>query len=300
MVALRFFQWLMLTEAFFITLHLTLFSQLVYDLFSPKGSTLEEKYRNLSVFFLFNCFFYTSFYFHSLIEFYFFSLKKSFFDTNYLGLVLIIAILFTYTSKNKKGSFHFLSSLFLSPFLFFLFFGQEKYSLFSIPFYGLQLLKSQNPLLTIILSLLLLLRDLKIRWFLCILIVSIFGSYVNNLNVVLQKISPPSIYSRYIPSEFFFTDDYLLIEEEEGVYSHTREEEIEEPIYRFTMKPLRFLTRKERQDIQRIIANMEFPIVLKEESIIYIYELYRSYRGSVFKVIYNTKSGEVKIEGSLF
>ena len=300
MVALRFFQWLMLTEAFFITLHLTLFSQLVYDLFSLKGTTLEEKYRNLSVFFLFNSFLYTSFYFHSLIDFYFFTLKKSFFDTNYLGLILLITILLSYTSKDRKGSFHFLCSLFLSPFLFFLFFGQEKYSLFSFSFYGLQLLKSQNPLLTIIFSLLLLLRDIKIRWFLCILIVSIFGSYVNNRKAVLHKISPLSIYSRYIPSEFFFTDDYLLIEEEEGVYSHTREEEIEEPIYRFTMKPLRFLTKRERQDIQRIIANMEFPIVLKEESTIYIYELYRSYRGSIFKVIYNTKNGEVKIEGSLF
>ena len=53
-------------------------------------------------------------------------------------------------------------------------------------------------------------------------------------------------------------------------------------------------------DIQRIISNMEFPIVLKDESTIYIYELYRSYRGSIFKVIYNTKNGEIKIEGSLF
>ena len=290
----------MLTEAFFITLHLTLFSQLIFDLFSFKGSTLEEKYRNLSVFFLFNSFLYASFYFHSMIDFYFFSLKKSFFDTNYFGLFFFISIILSYISKDRKGSFHFLCSLFLSPFVFFLFFGQEKYSLFAISFNGLQLLKSQNPLLTIIFSLLLLLRDFKIRWFLCVLIVSILGSYVNNRKSVLHKISPPSIYSRYIPSEFFFTDDYLLIEEEEGVYSHTREEEIEEPIYRFTMKPLRFLTKKERQDIQRIIANMEFPIVLKEESTIYIYELFRSYRGSIFKVVYNTKNGEVKIEGSLF
>jgi hypothetical protein len=290
----------MLTEAFFITLHLTLFSQVIYDLFSPKGSTLEEKYRNLSVFFLFNSFLYASFYFHSLIDFYFFSLKKSFFDTNYLGLYLLISIFLSYISKDRKGSLHFLSCLLLSPFVFFLFFGQEKFSLLSNSFNGLQLLKSQNPLLTIIFSLLLLLRDFKIRWFLCILIVSLLGSYVNKRKSVLHKISPPSIYSKYIPSEFFFTDDYLLIEEEEGVYSHTREVEIEEPIYRFTMKPLRYLTKKERQDIQRIIADMEFPIVLKEESRIYIYELYRSYRGSIFKVIYNIESGEGKIEGSLF
>ena len=126
MVALRFFHWLMLTEAFFITLHLTLFSQLVYDLFSPKGTTLEEKYRNLSVFFLFNSFLYTSFYFHSMIDFYFFTLKKSFFDSNYLGFILLIAILLSYTSKDRRGSLHFLCSLFLSPFLFFYFLARKS------------------------------------------------------------------------------------------------------------------------------------------------------------------------------
>ncbi len=300
MVALRFFRGSMLTEAFFIPLHLTLFSQLVYDLLSIQNHSLEEKYKNLTVFFLFNSFLYASFYLHSLLDLYFFSLKTFFFDLRVPLSLLLSTLLLSFFTKNNRKSIPFLISLFLSPFLFFFLFGIERFTFFSNQIFGLQLLKAQNPFLTILFSLLLLLQDLKWRWFLSLLILSLMGTYVKNRKSVLRNLSPPHVYSKYVPSEFFFSDDFLLIEEERGVYSHTREEEREEPIYRFTMKPLKDLSQKERLPIHIILSYMEFPIILKEDTVVYIYDLHRTYRETPFKVIYDLKSGGLKIEGCLF
>jgi hypothetical protein len=300
LVALRFFRGSMLTEAFFIPLHLTLFSQLVCDLLSIHNSSLEEKYKNLTVFFLLNCLLYGSFYLHSLLDLYFFFLKTYFFDLRVPFFLMILSLTLSFFSKNRGKSLPFLISLFLSPYIFFYLFGIERFFLFSNQISGLQLLKAQNPFLTILFSLLLLVQDLKWRWFLCLLILSLLGTYVNNRKNVLQNLSPPYIYSKYVPSEFFLSDDYLLIEEERGIYSHTREIEREEPIYRFTMKPLKNLSQKERFPIQSIVTHMEFPIILKEDSIIYIYDLHRTYRETPLKVVYDLKNGRLKIEGSLF
>ena len=290
----------MLTEAIFIILHLTLFSQLFNDLISFESLSFKEKQQNISVFFLFSIFFYSSFYLHSLVELYFFSYKYIIFSHYSLLVIVLICFLLFVFFTNKTKSILFISSLLFSPLLFFLIFGSEDFTFFDYSFKGLNLLKPQNPILTLIFSLLLLPRDTKVRWFSFLLIVTILKTYSNHKALELKKFQNNSLYSKYSPPEFFFSNDFLLSEEEEGIYSYIRSTEVEDPIYKFTLKPLRHLPLRERQPIQDLIVNFEFPIVIKEDNIIFIYDLYRTYRGRIFKVSFDIKRGEIKVEGPLF
>jgi hypothetical protein len=290
----------MLTEAIFIILHLTLFSQLINDLVSFERLSFKEKQQNISVFFLFSTFFYSSFYLHSLIELYFFSYKYYIFSHYSLLVIILICFLLFVVFTEKTKSILFISSLLFSPLLFFLIFGSEDFTFFDYSFKGFNLLKPQNPILTLIFSLLLLPRDSKVKWFLFLLVITLLKTYSNHKIAEFKKFQNNSIYSKYSPSEFFLNDDYLLCEEEEGIYSYIRSTEIDEPIYKFTLKPLRHLPLKDRQPIQDLIVNFEFPIVIKEENTIYIYDLYRTYRGRTLKVSYDFKKEEIKVEGPLF
>ena len=290
----------MLTELFFIILHLTLFSQIINDLFTPEALSFETKKQNLLLFLLYSCLFYFSFLFHSALEIPFFTLKKLFFSfwTPCVAILLsLVSLFFTGNNLKKIG---FILSLTLSPFLFFLVFGIEKFFFPSFNFNGLQLLKAQNPLIGLFLCFLLILKEKKYQWFFFILIITGIGSYNNHRTAFLKKSNPTAHYHIYSPSEFFFEGDYLLSEEENGIYSYSREVEIEEPIFRFTLKPLRNLHRKDRQFTQELISTLDFPILLKEENQITLYDLFRTYRGVCMKLKIGVGGGILSIEGPIF
>ncbi len=290
----------MLTEAIFIILHLTLFSQVINDLLSIKLLSFKEKQQNLSVFFLFSTFFYSSFYLNSLIDLNLFTYKYYIFSHFSLLVVSSICFLLFVFFPDKTNPILFISSLLFSPLLFFYFFGLEEFTFFDYSFKGLNLLRPQNPLLTLIFSILLLPRDLKIKWFLFLSILIMLKTYFNYKVVELRKSIQNSVYSSYSPASFFLSGDFLLNEEEDGIYSYTRILEIDEPIFKFTLKALRYLPIKDRQPIQDLISRFEFPLVIKEENTIYIFDLYRIYQGKTLKVSYDLKREDIKIEGPLF
>ena len=109
-----------------------------------------------------------------------------------------------------------------------------------------------------------------------------------------------SVHFRLIPFEYFLKGHSLFIEESSGVYTHKIDAQEDEVLYKFTMRPVKNIKPALRQNIQKIVSKLEFPIVLKEENVITILELSRTYRGETFRVVLNLETETWKLEGPLF
>lgn len=290
----------MLTEAFFLLINLTLFSHLLSELFTTSSSFKNQR-QNIFFFFLLNLLFLSTFFLHGYLDFSYFDLKEFFFQIS-TGFLAIFLSIFIFVSKNLKFStLGFSLGLFFGPFSFFLLFGVESFGFGGSTYEGLQLVKSQNPILAFLFSGILFFRDKNIRWFLVLLLITSLASYSKHRISLLERQAPQHIYSRYSPPEFFLSGDFLLVEEENGVYSYVRETEVDEPIYRFTMKPLRYLKRSERQYTQNLVSKLSFPVVILEnKEVIYIAELFRTYKGIPMQIRVRKGKSGLELEGPLF
>jgi len=287
-------------EPFYLVCNLTVFSTLILQLIPNKKESFKSKFKIFSLYLLFFCLFYIFFsgQRNSINGIIFW---KSLLFSHWFILFIIGISLATFFLVKKN---FFLTLKLVLPlsgcFIFFLFFGQEKFQIFHWSFSSLGLLKSQNPVLFVVGFPLLWIPFYKLRTF-TILVLGIFlAIYTQQLKQELFKKLETARYYKYIPPEIFFSGYAILKEEEMGVYEFLRPTEVEEPIYKFTMKPLRKLSLSDRLLIQEIISSLEFPIVIFQENKIYIYELYRSFRGNSLKIIYSVDSRKVEIEGPLF
>lgn len=274
-----------------------MFSLLFSELFS-RTIPFKIQRQNTIYFLMVNTLFISTFFFHEALDFPLFKLKDLFFQLGTGLFLIILSIGIFFIKHGNFRSLGFSMGVFFSPFCFFLFFGIESFQFGNESFTGLQLLKSQNPILGISFIFILFFRDKKIQWFLLLLMITSLASYSKHRVTLLNALAPGHIYSRYSPAEFFWEGDFLLVEEENGVYSFVRERDEGDPIYRFTMKPLRYLKRPERQETQSFVERFSFPIVLKEGKEIWVYELYRNYRGIPMKVRFGAEKKEVS--GPLF
>lgn len=287
-------------EPMYLIPNLTVFSGILWTLLPQETENFLEKLKVLGIYGLFYCFLYLFFFTQRNSITGFFLWKHLFFSHWYLLFLLIFGSGIFFLVKKNLSLFWQIFVPLLSFALFFLCFGQEKFQFFSWKFGSLGFLKSQNPILWMIGFPLFWIPYYKIR--IPIFLILGIGLVVhtgNKKEKLMEKLEESRFY-RYIPAESFFSGNAILREEEMGVYHFIRPVEVEEPIYKFTMKPLRKLVLSERRLIQEIVDRFEFPILIKRDNQVFIYELSRSFKGSTLQVIYSIDTGHVKLEGPLF
>ncbi|MDX1961328.1 MAG: hypothetical protein SFU98_22355 [Leptospiraceae bacterium] len=270
-------------------------------LFTQKESLrLRERIRFSILFFLTNLIFYGLFKFQRNDIETFFYIKKVFFSefTVFLSL-LVFLFIFIISKKNLKLS-SFIGLIFLSPYLYFLLFGVEKIGLFGISFYSLAVFQCYNPIIGIGLILPIFFKRLLYMRvvFIAILLFFLVFSFLDRKR--LEDKMGANVYHRYIPAEFFFEGSRILQEEERGIYSFIRKIDIEEPIYRFSLKPIRRLSLGSREPIQQIISKLDFPIIFFENDVITVIDLLRENKGEYFQIKFILKEGKREILGPLF
>ncbi|MCX7999229.1 MAG: hypothetical protein N3A69_09820 [Leptospiraceae bacterium] len=185
--------------------------------------------------------------------------------------------------------------------LFFLLFGRESFEVGTLKIKSINLFQAQNPILSCLFFFLLFIpkRITTIIIFSGILIFQL--SYYYYDKVRLEKQLPESfIYYRYSAPEFFLSGSFIIFETERGIYEFLNKENVSEPIYKFTMKPLRYLNIYERLFVQRLVEEFEFPIVLRENDNIVVYEMFKSYKGNLFRVEIDRFTLEGKVMGPKF
>ncbi|MCB1141161.1 MAG: hypothetical protein H7A24_01800 [Leptospiraceae bacterium] len=267
---------------------------------SKNYQKLTEKIPRILFVFSYFSAFYLFFSLQKLSDTLFFQIKTHFFSEIYpLGALGVLLVLTLLSGKNLK-TILFTAVLLLSPLIFFLFFGIEKFTYWNWEFFGFSLLKSQNPLIFIPLMVIFIIPDWKIQLGIFVFFFFVLFGVITSDKSFLSEKPEKVIYSKYIPPEFFWEGSSLLVEEDLGVYQHFRKKPIEEPILKFTMKPLRKLSLQERIKVQKWVSQFEFPIVLKDEEKITVFDVFRSYQGVVFQIEYNYKTGDTVIKGPIF
>jgi hypothetical protein len=291
----------MIIEAIPIILNLSFFSLYLLDILLKNFQKINEKIPRILFFLFYFGVFYLFFHLQTVSISLFFDLKKFFFGNIYICISFIVLAIGFFTNSNQKQFYRYAISLMWGPYLFFLLFGEENYTFLNFEFNGLHLLKAQNPIIFLAISLLLYLHNYKAQLSIGALFI-IMNIGLNQLDIkqLDSLVESNIVHKKYIPAEFFWEGTALLIEEEMGIYSFVRNHPKEEPIYKFTMKPLRYLKLDERLFAQYWVDKFEYPIVLKNEETISIYELSKSYSGSYFKIEYNYKTGEKWMKGPMF
>ena len=104
-----------------------------------------------------------------------------------------------------------------------------------------------------------------------------------------------TLHHRYIPHEFFLTENSYLFEENSGIYTEKKQNE-DDVLYKLTWKPIKKINLPLRQTIQSIASNFEFPLLITEDNKIILLELSRSYNGNFFKVVFNLEQESKEIE----
>jgi hypothetical protein len=289
-----------MTEAIYLLFNLTCFSLILWNALSFRREEPLEKLKMAGLYFLIHLGFYLSFYTQKSVATKFFNWKLLLFSHWFLLFLVLLGIGIFFLVRKSIVPFWMYISPFLSFFIFFIFFGMETFHFFGKEFGSLSFLKAQNPLIGISFIGLYWIPFWKIRLPLFFVFLIAIGVYTERLkSELLEKLDDPFHY-RYLPPERFFSGHALLQEELHGVYHFLRPIELEEPIYKFTMKPLRKLAWKDRLFIQETVNHLEFPILIKEEGIVSIYEMSRSFQGNTFRAMYIIETGEARIEGPLF
>jgi hypothetical protein len=291
----------MWTEALYITGNLGSFSLALFLAFSTQKLRFSEKLLSMAFFGITSFLFYLSFWGKMNSEEGFFDWKNVFFSHKYLIFLILLSGTSIYIRKFQERLSLFLFFSFASPFLYFFFFGMEKFLFWGYTVEPPHFLKSQNPLISCVLfPILFIPHQLIFRIVLPLVFLGFFGFYYLERKNLETDLEMDIIHRKYISHEYFTEGNAILLEETYGVYTFKRKIEIEEPIYKFSLKPIRWLERKERQTVQNLVSQMEFPIVIKEKKIITIYEMSRSFRGETFRVVYDIESGKGKLEGPIF
>lgn len=289
-----------LLETLVVSLNLSSFGFAVLSFLFPKKSQFKNRF---SIFFSYFIFYALLIISVGLIEDFqlYFSVKQFLFAEKCLILPLSVLGIFWFFWKDYREKILILVIPFLSWYLFFLLFGREKFSFGSWNFFGFHLFQAQNPILfTCFFPFLFITRRfILLPSFLVLLGFSFIYSYYDKLKLQ-NKLSITPVYIKYSSCDFFLSGSFLIVEEERGVYFFIRHENVSEPIYKFTMKPLRYLSIYERLYVQKLVQEFQFPIVLKEEETILIYEMYKNYRGEFFKVEFNFYELTGKVKGPIF
>lgn len=286
-------------ETFFVSLNLSIFGGVLWLSIASEETNLKQR---LSVFLIYFCFF---LFLTTILtiqdDFHTFYLLKKFFFSEKILLIFILCFLLLFIFPKKKDFIWILVLPSITWFLFFLFFGRENFRILNIKVSSLNLFQAHNPILFCSFFPLMFLS--KRIWIITLFILTIGIQFIyclydrKNLETKLPSFF---IYYKYSSPEFFLSNSFILVEGERGIYEFIRKENISEPIYKFTMKPLRYHTIYERQYAQWLVQEFEFPIVLRENDIIVVYELFKSYRGNSFRVEINRFSLKGKIKGAKF
>lgn len=290
----------MAVEFLLFSLNLGLFTALVWNILSLKSIKLSEKIPKIILFLIFGSLFYLVFFINSYIESQFFALKEYFFNLLILsGILSFLAVIMIVFRLSYKAII-LIMSFFLGPYLFFLLFGVEDFQLVGDKLQGLSLLKTQNPIIFLVCLFILVLKWNKIQIPLFLGSLLFLYLQVKPLQDKALAENAENVHFRLIPFESFLKGHSLFIEESSGIYTHKIDAQEDEILYKFTMRPVKNIKPVLRQNIQKIVSKLEFPIVLKEENVITILELSRTYRGETFRVVLNLETENWKLEGPLF
>lgn len=279
-------------EFYFFCFNFSLFSSLFYSFFEKNRLQFNLKFfiqvLLFSILFYFICKYSSSF----GIELY--DLKRKIFNYNYLFIFGIFFSL-SYFFLNKENSILFKISLTsISFYTFFYFFGMEELKILDQNFESLHLLKAQNFLIGSVSFVLIMLPSRSFRFLLCILILSFLIYTVSEK----KRANFNEVHQTYIPFEFW-NDEQYLIEEENGVYVQ-KEKDKDDVYFRFTFKLIPKENLELKQKILYYISNFEFPILIKEDGFLILYELKRSFKNENQKVIFDLNTNSTKLEGPLF
>lgn len=291
----------MITEAISITLNLGCFTSLIWSMFIFKNANTITKIKALLLFLCFSLFFY---FFFSIIfkfnEIKFFEIKEIYFSHTFV-YIFICSILFIFFLVDKKYVlFVTISCFFLSPYVYFLIFGIEKYLIFDFEIRSLSLLKAQNPLIFISCLFIYFLRWFKVQFILFFLILIILNYSIHTRKITLSTREKETVYSMYVPYEYFFSNDLKISELKKGLYTIKSGESSDKLLFRFSLWNIKNLKREHRQKIQFFISVMNFPVLIDKDSEILMYDLARSYNKNMLKLIYNKKKDKIKVTGPLF
>ncbi|MCB1176823.1 MAG: hypothetical protein KDK36_04495 [Leptospiraceae bacterium] len=291
----------MIREAFLIILNLSFFSISLIIIFSFWKIKFSEKLISLVILLLFHSFFYLLVYSNTGNEESYLKTKEFFLGNKILILGVVITSLFAYLFRKDKKWVLVIAVCIFSTYIFFLFFGLEKLSFLHLEFESFKLLKAQNPFILLGGLIIFFIPMVNLsRVSFVLLWIGLISFFYSEKKFLEQSINLEIFHIKYIPHEFFWRGNAFLYEENLGVYDFKRKYPVEEPLYKFSMKPIRRVERKDRQAVQNFVTRMEFPIVIKDEKIITIYEFYRTFLGETFRGVYNIETGIMKIEGPLF
>ncbi|MCB1189428.1 MAG: hypothetical protein H7A23_01960 [Leptospiraceae bacterium] len=130
------------------------------------------------------------------------------------------------------------------------------------------------------------------------LILLYYSIHTRKIGITIRE--KETVYSMYIPCEYFLYGDFRISELEKGMYSVKTDKLADEMLYRFSLKPARNVKQPYKQTIQYFVSIMYFPIVIEKQDEIVIYDLSHSYNNNILKVTYNSKIDKILIEGPLF
>ncbi|MBP7281431.1 MAG: hypothetical protein KBA66_07645 [Leptospiraceae bacterium] len=284
----------MIVEAITFSINLSIFSCLFWSIVTFQNIRLIEKIKKFPLFIFFSILFYATFYLSSFSHTKFFEFKSIYFSW-YTILIQIVFLISVLVFSKKPFLIHApLLSVVLSPYFFFLVFGFETFHLWEDDFPSYSLLKAQNPIIGTVGLFLLFIKPNKIQIPAFLLTIGILFYYLYPLkNFPYPEIR--TLHHRYIPHEFFLTENSYLFEENSGIYTEKKQNE-DDVLYKLTWKPIKKINLPLRQTIQSIASNFEFPLLITEDNKIILLELSRSYNGNFFKVVFNLEQESKEIE----
>ncbi len=279
-------------EIYFFCFNFTIFSFLGFSFFERNidfGNRIKLFFQIIFFSILFYLFFKNSDFFGLELI----ALKKSFFNIKYLIVLFLFAILF-YFFLNKENSTLF-KILYVpsSIYIFFYLFGVEEF-FFTEKIESLQLLKTQNLFIGFFSFLLILIPSRSIRFLVFTLTLFLLYYLISEQ----KKINFSEIHQTYIPNEFW-KDQAFLVEEENGIYI-LKQNEKDDQYFKFSIKQIPLENPNIKKLAEYYISNFEFPILIREENFLIIYELKRSFKTENFKVVLNLNSNQKKIDGPIF
>lgn len=284
----------MILEAISFSFNLGLFACLIWSICTFQNIRLVEKIKKIPLFLGFAFLFYSVFYISSLFDTKYFELKSIYLNGYFIFLQLILISCSVFFSKRSLDFHAPILSIILSPYIFFLLFGIEEFSFWENKISSYSLLKTQNPIIGISCLPLLFIKPIRIQVPMFFILIGILFYTINPLKE-FPFTEVKTLHYKYIPHEFFLKDNSYLFEENSGIYTEKKEGE-DDKLYKFTMKPIKKIKLPLKQDLQSLISNFEFPIILTEGDTITILELARSYNHTVFKVIFQIKHESNQIE----
>lgn len=300
----------MFSEFLYLSINLGSFACLLWDILSMEPNDWNRKLKNLIYFILSSMILYLLVYTISQSDENIIHIKKALFGEVTFLIVLFVVVANISLLWRKHFYYPFTIAITSSPYLFFSLFGFEKFSVFGSELNSFSLLKVQNPLIFLFFISLYLIQFKKVQIILLSLGIISLLNYTTNRKKVFN-IEEKNVFSKYIPYEFFFDRDGFVLESPPdlenktelrgGLYVEKRSDSPEaDRLYQFNLRSIRKLENKHRQKIQMFVSMMDFPIVVNDNGMVTISDVYRSLEDQKFKIILDTKTEKIQMLGPLF